>query len=159
MDFSSGPQNLNPTIYERTEERTIQASDYDNDVTDEIDRREIFDLIRTINDPEHPLTLEELNVVDLDGITIDNQANTVQVQFRPTIPHCSMATLIGLSIRAKLLYTLPTRYKVGVNIIEGAHIQENQINKQLNDKERVTAALENNHLRAVVNRCIVPQNS
>jgi len=41
-----------------------------------------------------------------------------------------------------------------VNIIEGAHIQENQINKQLNDKERVTAALENNHLRAVVNRCI-----
>ena len=58
MDFSSGPQNLNPTIYERTEERTIQASDYDNDVIDEIDRREIFDLIRTINDPEHPLTLE-----------------------------------------------------------------------------------------------------
>lgn len=65
------------------------------------------------------------------------------------------ATLIGLSIRAKLLYTLPTRYKVGVKILEGAHIQENQINKQLNDKERVTAALENNHLRAVVNRCIV----
>ena len=42
-----------------------------------------------------------------------------------------------------------------MNIIEGAHIQENQINKQLNDKERVTAALENNHLRAVVNRCII----
>jgi hypothetical protein len=69
------------------------------------------------------------------------------------------ATLIGLSIRAKLLYTLPSRYKVGVNIIEGAHIQENQINKQLNDKERVTAALENNHLRAVVNRCIVASDT
>ena len=65
------------------------------------------------------------------------------------------ATLIGLSIRTKLLYTLPTRYKVNVSIIEGAHIQENQINKQLNDKERVAAALENNHLRAVVNRCII----
>ena len=65
------------------------------------------------------------------------------------------ATLIGLSIRAKLLYTLPNRYKVGVSIVPGAHIQENQINKQLNDKERVTAALENNHLRAVVNRCIM----
>ena len=58
MDFSSGPQNLNPTIYERREERRAEASDLNNDVTDEIDRREIFDLIRTINDPEHPLTLE-----------------------------------------------------------------------------------------------------
>jgi hypothetical protein len=61
MDLSStGPQNLNPTIYERSEERTTQESDYNNEVRDEIDRREIFDLIRTINDPEHPLTLEGL---------------------------------------------------------------------------------------------------
>ncbi len=58
MDLPSGPQNLNPTIYERTEERAAQESDYNNDIRDEIDRREIFDLIRTINDPEHPLTLE-----------------------------------------------------------------------------------------------------
>ena len=60
MDLSSGsePQNLNPTIYERREERRHEESDFNNDVSDEIDRREIFDLIRTINDPEHPLTLE-----------------------------------------------------------------------------------------------------
>lgn len=62
MDLSSGPQNLNPTIYERTEERITQESDYNNDVSEEIDRREIFDLIRTINDPEHPLTLEGLKI-------------------------------------------------------------------------------------------------
>lgn len=67
--------------------------------------------------------------------------------------------MIGLSIRAKLLYTLPTRYKVNVSIYEGAHIQENQINKQLNDKERVAAALENKHLCTVVNRCITAANS
>ena len=60
MDLPSEPQNLNPTIYERTEEREAQESDYDNGVRDEFDRREIFDLIRTINDPEHPLTLEGL---------------------------------------------------------------------------------------------------
>ena len=58
MDLSSGPQNLNPTIYERTEERSTEESDYNNTVRDAIDRREVFDLIRTINDPEHPLTLE-----------------------------------------------------------------------------------------------------
>lgn len=109
MDFQSGPQNLNPTIYERTEERAAQESDYDNEIREDIDRREIFDLIRSINDPEHPLTLEgskgilfslslskprlsflELNVVDLDGVKINNQTNSVEVQFRPTIPHCSM---------------------------------------------------------------------
>jgi len=61
MDLSSGPQNLNPTIYERTEERSTQESDYDNEIRDDIDRREIFDLIRTINDPEHPLTLEGIS--------------------------------------------------------------------------------------------------
>lgn len=30
---------------------------------EEIDSEEIFDMIRDINDPEHPLTLEQLNVV------------------------------------------------------------------------------------------------
>lgn len=32
--------------------------------------------------------------------------------FTPTIPHCSMATLIGLSIKVKLLRSLPQRFKV-----------------------------------------------
>ncbi|CAF0987673.1 unnamed protein product [Didymodactylos carnosus] len=156
--MNRSPENLNPTIYERTEERSIVDTDYDNEKSDEFDKREIFDLIRTISDPEHPLTLEELNVVDMDGVHIDNAQNTVEIHFKPTIPHCSMATLIGLSIRAKLLYTLPPRFKVKVNILDGTHIQEHQINKQLNDKERVTAALENSHLVSVVNRCIINQD-
>ncbi len=36
----------------------------------------------------------------------------VFVHFTPTIPHCSMATLIGLAIRVKLLRSLPPRFKV-----------------------------------------------
>ena len=35
------------------------------------------------------------------------------------------------------------RYKVDVAITPGAHMQETQVNKQLADKERVAAALEN----------------
>lgn len=69
MDLSSGPQNLNPTIYERTQERNAEESDYNNDVRDDIDRREIFDLIRTISDPEHPLTLEGLHGKERKGST------------------------------------------------------------------------------------------
>ena len=36
------------------------------------------------------------------------------VHFTPTVQHCSMATLIGLSLRVKLMQTLPSRFKVGV---------------------------------------------
>lgn len=65
-----------------------------------------------------------------------------------------MATLIGLSIRVRLLRSLPCRFKVDVEIKPGAHISENAINKQLADKERVAAALENSHLIEVVNQCL-----
>lgn len=112
------------------------------------------DLIRFINDPEHPLTLEELHVVQQKLIKVDNEKNEVFVNFTPTIPHCSMATLIGLSIRVKLLRSLPARFKVTVEITPGTHNSENAVNKQLADKERVAAALENSNLINVINECI-----
>lgn len=112
------------------------------------------DLIRVINDPEHPLTLEELHVVQQQLIHVDNERNEVLISFTPTIPHCSMATLIGLSIRVKLLRSLPARFKVTVEITPGTHSSEAAVNKQLADKERIAAALENSHLIEVINQCI-----
>lgn len=111
-------------------------------------------LIRSINDPEHPLTLEQLNVVEQSLVEVDDANNYVKVQFTPTIPHCSMATLIGLAIRVQLLRSLPERFKVDINITPGAHASEDAVNKQLADKERVAAALENTHLLEVVNQCL-----
>jgi metal-sulfur cluster biosynthetic enzyme len=46
-------------------------------------------LIRGIRDPEHPLTLEQLGVVFVEGINVDHSTKTVSVEFTPTIPHCS----------------------------------------------------------------------
>lgn len=100
------------------------------------------------------MSLEELRVVQEDLIKVDDAANEVFVHFTPTIPHCSMATLIGLSIRVKLLRSLPPRFKVTVEITPGTHASENAVNKQLADKERVAAALENKHLAEVINQCI-----
>lgn len=51
--------NLKPRERERTER------DFDEDVVDPVDAREVFDYIRDINDPEHPYTLEQLNVVQV----------------------------------------------------------------------------------------------
>ena len=65
-----------------------------------------------------------------------------------------MATLIGLSLRVKLWRSIPARFKVVVRIERGTHNSEHAVNKQLADKERVRAALENDALLGVVNRCI-----
>jgi metal-sulfur cluster biosynthetic enzyme len=89
-----------------------------------------------------------------ENIQVDNEGSYVRVYFTPTIPHCSMATLIGLCIRVKLLRSLPERFKVDIIITPGTHASEAAVNKQLNDKERVAAALENSHLLDVVNTCI-----
>jgi len=70
-----------------------------------------------LNDPEHPLTLEELNVIQQAHIEVNDAENFVNVYFTPTIPHCSMATLIGLSIRVRLIRALPSRFKVPVNAV------------------------------------------
>lgn len=154
MSATNRLQNANPFIYQRTEERVATASEEDEDMWDPIDDREIFDHIRSINDPEHPLSLEELNVVEQDHVKVNNDESTVSVEFTPTIPHCSMATLIGLSIKVKLLRSLPHRFKTDVHIAPGTHASEDAVNKQLADKERVAAALENSQLLEVVNQCL-----
>ena len=113
------------------------------------------ELIRGIKDPEHPNTLEQLNVAQRRLIEVDDVAGRVVVRFTPTIPHCSMATLIGLCLRVKLIRSLPPRLKIDILITPGTHASEEAINKQLNDKERVAAALENDNLLGVVNQCLL----
>lgn len=163
------------------------------------------DLIRDIKDPEHPHTLEELNVIRESDITLthpsspstsrlspshnsqsssgtdtageasstsrqpslatadsaasanfdDNDREVwIRVQFTPTVPHCSLATLIGLCLRVKLERTLQRNFKLDIFVNEGTHSIEGDVNKQINDKERVAAAMENLNLREMVEECI-----
>ncbi|KAB0376319.1 hypothetical protein FD755_010763 [Muntiacus reevesi] len=123
-------ENSNPLIYERSGDRPVTAGEEEEQVPDSIDARETFDLIRSINDPEHPLTLEELNAVE------QHSGRGLHTH----IPRRSMDTLIGLSIKVKLLRSLPQRFKMDVRITPGTHL--------------VAAALENTHLLEVVNQCL-----
>jgi len=147
--------------------------DFDEDEEDPVDASEVYNLVRQITDPEHPqLSLEQLAVVSLDQVHLfdeeDRQVSTtatidegsglkagrrgrVLLEFTPTIPHCSMATLIGLALRVRLERSLPERWKIDVRIKEGTHQSEEAVTRQLNDKERVAAALENPSLLEVVN--------
>nr|XP_036860065.1 cytosolic iron-sulfur assembly component 2A isoform X2 [Manis javanica] len=59
---------------------------------------EVYDLIRTIRDPEKPNTLEELEVVTESCVEvqeINEDDYLVVIRFTPTVPHCSLATLIA----------------------------------------------------------------
>ncbi|XP_035192055.1 cytosolic iron-sulfur assembly component 2A [Oxyura jamaicensis] len=118
---------------------------------------EVYDIIRTIRDPEKPNTLEELEVVTescVEVSEIGEDEYLVIIRFTPTVPHCSLATLIGLCLRIKLQRCLPFRHKLEIYISEGTHSTEEDINKQINDKERVAAAMENPNLREIVEQCV-----
>ena len=148
---------LDPFADDLPSPSTSTSSD-DDEIPDPIDEQEVFDLISTISDPEHPLSLGSLSVVSLPDIHILPPTNpdspspisTVTVLITPTITHCSLATVIGLGVRVRLEQALPPRFRVDVRIKEGSHTTAREVTKQLNDKERVAAALENATLRGVL---------
>ncbi|KIX01434.1 uncharacterized protein Z518_09160 [Rhinocladiella mackenziei CBS 650.93] len=138
-----------------------EESDSDAD-KEPIDTQEIYDLIATMSDPEHPITLGSLAVVSLPDIsikpTIPSRPNlnlqTVTVLITPTIQHCSLATVIGLGVRVRLEESLPPRFRVDVRIKEGTHSTADEVNKQLADKERVAAALWNPTLQSFIKKML-----
>lgn len=127
----------------------------DVEIPDPVDPQEIYDLTAHISDPEHPLSLGQLSIVNLEDIEVHDDGNPnhmaeVIIRITPTITHCSLATLIGLGIRVRLERSLPPRFRITILLKKGTHSSENQVNKQLNDKERVAAACENEQLLGVV---------
>ena len=112
--------NENPEIFGKVKGARDDTEDEENeDITDPFDTTEIYELIRDISDPEvrlaqrmrlmsvgwllliytllaqHPHSLEELKVMQPDGVTIRKDGTSIDIFFTPTIPHCSMSTLIG----------------------------------------------------------------
>ncbi|KAL0847679.1 hypothetical protein Bca101_020925 [Brassica carinata] len=145
--------NANPVVQAK-KERLARTQDQHRDDHDGLDPLDIYEYVRDIRDPEHPYSLEQLSVLSEDSITLDDKLNRILITFTPTIQHCSMATIIGLCLRAKLKECLPLHYKVDIRVSPGSHADEDSVNKQLNDKERVVAALENPNLRQLVDECI-----
>lgn len=139
------------------------SSDSDEELEAEaIDEQEIYDLVATMSDPEHPITLGALAVVSLPDISIkptmpnrpESPLRTVTVLITPTIQHCSLATVIGLGVRVRLEESLPARFRVDVRIKEGTHSTAEEVNKQLADKERVAAALWNPTLQSFIKKML-----
>ena len=139
------------------ETASLASSDDEDAGREEIDEQEVYDLISTISDPEHPLSLGSLGVIKLSDITIRPPASprsritTVTVLLTPTTSACSLTTVIGLGVKVRLVQALPPRFRIDVRIKEGTSNTAGEVNKQLGDKERVAAAMENRSLVGVVN--------
>lgn len=71
--------NPNPILYERKKaSRRESEVILDEDVREDIDSGEIFEYLKDIKDPEHPYSLEQLNVVREEQIDVDDPGNFVK---------------------------------------------------------------------------------
>ncbi|CAO2828132.1 unnamed protein product [Amaranthus hypochondriacus] len=141
--------NANPIVHAR-KQRVARTEPLDHS-SSAVDPLDVYGDIR---DPEHPYSLEQLSVLSEDSITVDDNLGRILITFTPTIQHCSMATVIGLCLRVKLKHCFPPHYKIDIKVSPGSHANEESVNKQLNDKERIAAALENPNLRQLVDECL-----
>lgn len=130
-----------------------------------VSKETIFETIRYIYDPEHPYNLEQLGIISLVDINVSEYENkdvicksgqpikSIDVVFTPTIPHCSMAGIIGLCIIYQLM-EFTEKYVINVSIKENTHNTYQALNKQLSDKDRIFAAFENEGLVDIILSCV-----
>lgn len=157
---SLAPGSSSPELLSDLSDSASNDEDDDDDDREEIDEQEVYDLISTITDPEHPLSLGSLGVVNLEDIKIipptspRSRISSVQVLITPTTSACSLTTVIGLGVKVRLVNALPPRFRIDVRIKEGTSSSADEANKQLGDKERVAAAMENRNLISMVNHML-----
>lgn len=109
---NSAHESSNPvTVATEAVERLSLSIDPETDLVEW--KETVFDIIKDIKDPEKDETLEELEVVRENLVFVSRDSAdapfySVRVEFVPTVPHCSLATLIGLCLITKLNRELPS---------------------------------------------------
>ena len=66
--------------------------------------------------------------------------------FTPTIETCTLASLIGLFIKKKPMNFIPGIYDINVLIKNTKSDADINLNKQINDKERIAASNMNDNI-------------
>ena len=147
--------NLHKYKKEWIEER--ERNENDDNIEDEIDIYEVFEIIRDINDPEYPYNLEALNIISLEDIIVDNNNRIITVYFTPTIETCSFSSLIGLSIKKKLKNFISPKYHINVLIKEAKSEYNKNLNKQINDKERIESSSLNENISKIYDKITIDE--
>jgi len=129
----------------------------------------IFFQLFEIIDPEFPIVLIKLKVLKLEFIKIlfyiPFQKLVYSISFFPTFGKCKLAPLLGITLFStyfkkttmkKLFKLVIAKWFVHfkVKLTNKDHKNGENITKQLNDKERLSAALENKSIRISVLKCM-----
>jgi hypothetical protein len=129
----------------------------------------ILSQLNSIIDPEYPILIFDLEILKLESIIIKNkifsQLVSYEISFFPTYGQCKLAPLLGISIIMSILKksTLKKAFKqinkkwslnFKIILTNENHSTGENITKQLNDRERLSAALENSSIRLSVLKCM-----
>ncbi|ONM09879.1 Protein AE7-like 1 [Zea mays] len=149
-----GMINANPVVHERPERASHPHAADVLDPLDVFGRvlQSSPHTVRDIKDPEHPYSLEQLSVLSEESVSVDETLGRIQcvccilssyprrhsflctcwgmstgvtrITFTPTVQHCSMATVIGLCLRLKLMQNFPPHFKVDIKVAPGSLANE-----------------------------------
>jgi|EP00802_Teleaulax_amphioxeia_P004232 hypothetical protein len=129
----------------------------------------IFNQLNKIIDPEFPIILVKLKVIKIEFIQIftyiPSQKLVYSISFFPTYGKCKLAPLLGINLFSsyfkrstlKKLFKLTTKnwfIHFKVKLANKDHKIGENITKQLNDKERLSAAIENKFIRLSILNCV-----
>ncbi len=114
------------------------------------DKEDVLRVLRNVNDPEHPVSILDLDIVTENDIEVDD--DHVEVQFAPTVPFCPMGGAIGIVIKYALEKELGLEAEVKVK--PGAHVQEEMLNQTINDPESYQETLDRLRNSGLLDRCL-----
>ena len=104
------------------------------------------------------MTLNQLDIVHEDRVLCSQEDNlrVARVYLKPTNPSCHLVQQIALSIYCKLEENLLDFESLKLELLleEDSHSDIGGVQKQINDKERVCAALENEDIRKFIDKLI-----
>nr|XP_023874185.1 protein AE7-like [Quercus suber] len=123
--------NANPIVYEKKERRARSVpTAVEEYAVEPIDQQEVFDILSL-----------QLFWYGLCTFKSTYYRGISKVVFRE----------LGLDGHNYYYFLI-----VDIRVAPGSHASESAVNKQLNDKERVAAALENPNLVDMVDECLAP---
>jgi metal-sulfur cluster biosynthetic enzyme len=110
---------------------------------------DIFEALKPVMDPEHPISITDprMNIVTTEYIKVDD--DLITVRFKPTTPYCPMGGLIGILIRHRLETVYPES-KVVVKLIPGSHSQEDAVNSMINDEAKYSNIIQQLEARGML---------
>ncbi len=116
-----------------------------------MDKDQVLEVLKKVYDPEYPMPITDLKIVERDDITIAD--DSMKVEFKPTAPYCPMGGIIGVIIK----YALEKKVgrNVDVKVKSGTHAQESMLNQLLSDRKKYEETLQRLKESGMLERCVI----